>query len=108
MARNLAMKQFVYKYASSDDITKLPGNITYNPFEHDLCDILGSAIVSLGIQAPQGTKMYINGELAIVGPTGVFELDNVIEITSFQLGKNDYLRKVIIDVLYDKESENNL
>ena len=36
MARKLAMKQFLYKYASSEDTTKLLNGTEYNPFEHDL------------------------------------------------------------------------
>ena len=100
MARNLAVAQFVYKYGSDENIA--PSG--YQPSD-DLVNILKGAIVSIGIQAPQGTKMYINGTPAIVGPTGVFELDNIIEITSFYLEDQVYLRQVIIDVLYDKESE---
>lgn len=100
MARNLAVAQFVYKYATESNISP----IDYTPTQ-DICQYLKGAIVSIGVQAPQGTKMYINGTPAYVGPTGVFELDNVIEITSFYLEDQVYLRQVIIDVLYDKESE---
>ena len=83
MARKLAMKQFLYKYASSEDTTKLLDGTEYNPFEHDLVAILNGAIVSLGVQAPRGTKMKINNEIVMVGPTGIFELDNLIEIKSY-------------------------
>lgn len=102
MARNLAVRQFVYKYPTDKD--NLPNG--FYPFEDIIKNYLGGAIVSLGVQAPQGTRMYVNGELAIVGPTGVFELDNVIEITEFYLERNDNLRKVIIDMLYDKGGSN--
>ena len=104
MAQNLAVKQFVYKYASDEDIS--PAG--FNPFENILNYLNGEAIVSLGIQAPQGTRMYINKELVVVGPMGVFELNNVINITEFRLENNNFLRKVIIDVLYNKESESSL
>ncbi len=102
MARNLAVRQFVYKYPTDKD--NLP--IDFYPFEDIVENYLGGAIVSLGIQAPQGTRMYINEELAIVGPAGIFELDNVIEIEHFRLEENNNLRKVIIDVLYDKGGDN--
>ena len=46
--------------------------------------------------------MKINNEIVMVGPTGIFELDNLIEIKSFTLVENSYLNRVIIDVLYDK------
>jgi hypothetical protein len=51
--------------------------------------------------------MVINKEDVIVGPSGVFELNNVIKIYSFKLKNNIYLRKVIIDVLYDNREESN-
>lgn len=104
MAQNLAIKQFVYKYASEDD--RQPDGFT--PFE-DICQnyLNGKHIVSLGVQAPPGTEMVINNEDVIVGPSGVFELNNVIKIYSFKLKNNIYLRKVIIDVLYDNREESN-
>lgn len=102
MAKVLSVAQFVYKYPTEDDIK--PSN--YTP-EKDICQLLGGTIKTIGVQAPQGTKIYINeNSEAIVGPAGVFELDNVIEITSFRLQEDKgYLNKIIIDVIYDKESE---
>lgn len=102
MAKILSVAQFIYKYPTENDIQ--PSD--YTP-DQDICKLLGGAIRTVGVQAPQGTKIYINeNSEAIVGPTGVFELDNIIEITSFRLQEDKgYLNKIIIDVIYDKESE---
>lgn len=100
MARNLAVGQFVYKFPTENNIS--PAG--YSP-EKDICSYLDGPIISLGVQAPQGTKMYINNQPAVIGPTGVFELNNVIEINSFKLEENANLRKIVIDVLYVEGSE---
>lgn len=40
--------------------------------------------VKLGIQAPPGTRLQINGKNIIVGRTGVYELDEEIIVTSLK------------------------
>lgn len=104
MVNNIAVAQFVYKYPDDDSSTLdfFPGT--------DICELLNSnQIYSLGIQAPYGTPFYLNGQKAYIGPTGVFELDQVITITSLKIGLEnvgdegaDYLSRVIVDVIYGK------
>lgn len=101
MASNFAVAQFVYKYPTEKDI--YPSD--YIPTE-DICERLNGVIKTVAVQAPQGTKIYINeNSEAIIGPAGIFELDNILDITSFKLQHDDYLNKVIIDVIYDRKDE---
>lgn len=101
MARRLAVTQFIYKYADENDTSEILKDKDLNNV--DFCQLLdGVATVSIGVQAPSGTRMLVNGQTATVGPTGIFELDNIVEISSFKIIPTTYLRKVIIDILYDK------
>ena len=101
MANNFAVAQFVYKYPTDKDI--FPND--YVPAE-DICKRLNGVIKTVAVQAPQGTKIYINeNSEAIIGPAGIFELDNILDITSFKLQGDDYLNKVIIDVIYNRKDE---
>jgi hypothetical protein len=97
MAKEQMLTQILYKYPNDDMITE---NFD---IEQDVCDFLGcESITSIGIQAPPGTKFYVNNNTAIVGPTGVFELNNLLKITSFKIHNAAYTRRVILDILYVK------
>lgn len=56
-------------------------------------------LTKLGIQAPEGTELEINGFSSKIGKTGIFELDQVVEIRSlvFTNGADD---STIIDYVY--------
>lgn len=105
MAKNLYAAQIRYKYLTDKENEDLLGV--------DLVERIGAkAITSLGVQAPNGTHLIINGCDAYVGPTGVFELSDVVEITSLVLSHTpeyqnpQFVERVIIDILYEKkESE---
>lgn len=62
-------------FASKEDI------ITLIRKKHNLIDFKG--LVKIGIQAPVGTKMVINGEPIRIGATGVYELDQTVNIKEF-------------------------
>lgn len=99
MAQNLGLAQFVYKYP--DDASTTDG---FGP-GIDICQLLGGLeLVSVGIQAPYGTKFYINGKKGFIPPTGSFEVDNIMPVTSLIIEDIDavYLSKVIVDVIYRK------
>lgn len=56
-------------------------------------------IYKIGIQAARGTLVRINGNIIEIGPTGIYELDQVIQIKSlsFPSGANS---DTIIDFIY--------
>lgn len=57
-----------------------------NIFTNELVSLFGAtAFTKLGIQAPPGTKVVLNGNKTImIGRTGVYELDEDIKITALQ------------------------
>lgn len=57
-----------------------------NIFTKELVALFGTtAFTKLGIQAPPGTKVVLNGNKTImIGRTGVYELDEDIKITALQ------------------------
>lgn len=101
-AKNLKFKQFLYKYPANADPNFILGE--------DLCEKIAKEkglkkviISSVGIQAPRGTRFFINGDAAIVGSTGRFELNNVILITSLKIGTPEdatFYSNIIVDILY--------
>lgn len=67
---------------------------------------LDGEVTQLGIQAPSGTKFYLNGfnnELQ-VGCTGIYELDleglTTLTQLSFDSGSLDNAETIIVDVIY--------
>lgn len=46
--------------------------------KHKLYDFKG--LIKIGIQAPVGTKMMINGEPVRIGATGIYELDQIVNV----------------------------
>lgn len=62
-------------------------------------EITRPLLTKLGIQAPKGTKILVNGIEVKIGNTGIFQLDQVVEITSliFPDGGDE---TVIIDYVY--------
>lgn len=97
MAKEQVLTQILYKYPD-DDTTTEGFDLT-----QDVCQFLNcESITSLGIQAPPGTKVYINGNPAVIGPVGVFELNDLLKITSFKIEDKAYSRRIILDVLYVK------
>lgn len=70
-------------------------------------------ILQLGIQAPPGTKFYLNGAInpVVIGATGIYELElkGITEITSLYFdydGLNTINNKynnqyLLIDIIYD-------
>lgn len=49
--------------------------------KHNLIDFKG--LIKIGIQAPVGTKFVINGQQLRIGMTGVYELDQIVNIVEF-------------------------
>lgn len=99
-----AFTQFLYKYPTSD------GVVSTFELGADLCDLISEEkvdIVSVGIQAPRGTKFWINGSQGVVGSTGKFELDKVIVINSLIIGTSadaTYYSDIIVDILYSERA----
>lgn len=91
----LKIKQFQYKYTDNSTIDFNMGD--------DLCKKTGT-ITHLGIQAPQGTKFQINGSDMVVGPSEVFELDNVFDITSLIFKDKESSNRILVDVIYREGS----
>lgn len=56
-------------------------------------------ISKLGIQTEPGTEMIINGAPIKVGNTGIYELDNVVNVTSL-IFPNGASSNTIIDFVY--------
>ena len=98
MAKEKVLTQILYKYPNDNNTT--------DGFDltKDVCEFLENceSIDSIGIQAPPGTKFYINSNPAVIGPTGVFELNNLLRVTSFKIEDRAYTRRVILDILYVK------
>ena len=106
--KNLKFAQYLYKYPTyvSKEI------VAYSTFDlgEDLCRKIANEnkvdkveIVSLGIQAPRGTRFQINGSNGVVGSTGKFELDKALLITQLSIGAKEdeaYYSNIIVDILY--------
>lgn len=74
-----------------------------NPSNVDLTKELvpsGSKIVKLGIQAPTGSVVSLNGNSIKIGRTGIYELADGIEITSMYF-TNVAGSGVIIDYFFE-------
>lgn len=56
-------------------------------------------LTKLGIQGDPGTVIIINGNEAVIGKTGIFELDQVTEITSL-IFPNGAESTTLIDYIY--------
>lgn len=109
------IKQFRY-YGEQATSKNYPTLGTYAAF------LKGSAfsecmpVIHLGIQAPSGTKFYLNNSdnAIVVGYTGIYEIDveDLTEITSLsfnvdslqQVGDNDNFY-IIVDLVYEQEDE---
>ena len=101
MAKEQVLTQILYKYPNDESSTE--GFINLDGTTKEVCEFLNcESIASIGIQAPPGTKFYINGNPAVIGPTGVFELNKLLKITSFKIHDVAYTRRVILDILYVK------
>ena len=61
----------------------------------------GNGIEKFGIQAAPGTKFIINETVSIeVGKTGIYELDNKVNITSLKIEDFNGNEKILIDFVY--------
>lgn len=56
-------------------------------------------IFKLGVQAKPGTLMEINGHEIKVGKTGIYQLDQVVNVTSFKF-KSSTDSDTIVDFCY--------
>ena len=56
-------------------------------------------LYKLGIQASEGTRFILNGVSCVIGKTGIFELDSVVQVKTlvFPNGANS---DTIIDYVY--------
>lgn len=77
MSRQLMQKRYIGKSNSEPDTTL--SNLTFEELD-DTVSFLGEnstakKAVSIGVQAPEKTIFYINGEKIIMGRTGIFEWD---------------------------------
>ena len=64
---------------------------------------LEKKLISLGIQAEKGTKFIVNGNTGYIGKSGIFEIDNIIDITSFSIGEKEdkYPYKILVNMLFE-------
>lgn len=85
MADNIGQILYKVKVPQDGSITSNPSNI--NIFNNILNQIGVSSIKKLGIQAPNGTICYVNGQEIMIGRTGMYELDEVIIVSSLYFVK---------------------
>lgn len=120
MAKNIAQ----FRFYGQGDIKNYPNGLSVSNLTQGTCFNGYMPIKQLGIQAPPGTKFYLNNSKypIIVGTTGIYELDldANVEINSLKfsidsinkIGKNNansgvktnnYLEfaSLIIDILYE-------
>lgn len=118
MAQQFVQLRFYTEEASSD-----PKYAHNNPSGSNLIDEWSNGtvfsnflpITQLGIQAPPGTKFYINGSgPAVVGYTGLFEIDlsnggEIISLSfekdSLQFINNNPNAWLIVDIVYESEED---
>lgn len=63
--------------------------------KHKLYDFKG--LIKLGIQAPIGTKFCINGEQIRIGATGIYELDQTVNIKELYFIEDT---EALVDYIY--------
>ena len=115
MARDLLIGQVIYKYPISIDydLEIFEEDFQYNEeLQEYWVDIIKKLqgnentpiiITSLGIQAPSGTVFQINSTEIVIGVSGIFELDNIIDINTLLMKKSINLDRVIIDMIYERK-----
>lgn len=85
MADNIGQILYKVKVPQDGSITSNPDNI--NIFNDVLRQLGISSIKKLGIQAPNGTICYVNGQEVMIGRSGMYELDEVIIVSSLYFVK---------------------
>ena len=94
---NITIGQYRYKITGSDNLN----NTTSLVFEN-------KSWVKLGIQAPPGTQWEINSKQILIGRTGIYELDDDIEINTLKLlSEIDKAHDIIIDFAYNEAEGGN-
>lgn len=98
----LCLKQAYYKYPTDKESSpELASGIEGVDLVKTCFE--GAPITRLGIQAEPGTVMSINGSKIVMGPTGTYELDNAIKVTSLIFEREQpFLRRVLVDAIYLK------
>lgn len=102
-------RQFIYSNDTSN--YNYPSGLTASDLVLGNIFLECSPIIQLGIQAPPGTKFYINGNnnFVIVGQTGLFDLNLIdngsISSLRFDSGSIEQIQDnnsniLIVDILY--------
>lgn len=72
-----------------------------NLFQPYLNERKNDGVEKLGIQAIPGTKFIINDSVTIeIGKTGIYELENTINVKSLKIDDFNGNEKIIIDFVY--------
>ena len=59
-------------------------------------------LTRIGVWGHSGLMMAVNGEEIRIGPSGFYELDNIIQISSLGIVARDYNDNFTIDYTYDR------
>lgn len=90
MADNIGQILYKVKIPQDGSETTYPAGIDI--YSEILSQVGTTNIKKLGIQAPSGTICYVNDQEIMIGRTGIYELDEVISITSLRFArKQTYL-----------------
>ncbi len=85
-----ALDQEDYIFPINQDIVPLLKQKSVSPFRY---------IKRLGVTAPQGTQMELNGVRIDIGKTGIYEAED-LQITSFKF-LNETSSEIIIDYIIE-------
>lgn len=85
MADNIGQILYKVKVPQDGSITTSPDKL--NIFNDILTQIGVTSIKKLGIQAPPGTICYVNKQEIMIGRTGMYELDEIIVVSSLYFVK---------------------
>lgn len=85
MADNIGQILYKVKIPQDGSETTYPAGIDI--YSEILTQAGTSSIKKLGIQAPNGTICYVNNQEIMIGRTGIYELDEVVPVTSLRFIK---------------------
>ena len=92
--------QFIYKVMGQSTSTDK------DIYTKGLCiDSYGGSIVKIGIQAPPGTRFYLNNIPMQIGRSGMYELDDDIEVTGLYFLQTQKIQE--IDSTQDEKALEN-
>lgn len=94
----------------ADDGTVFGRRVTLADFDYTLYSLANivddinpdGSLTRIGVWGHSGLMMAVNGEEIRIGPSGYYELDNIIPITSLGIVAVDYTDQFSVDYTYDR------